>query len=290
MTWSLHEGLAIYRTGAGSPMFLMPGPHRLARPGLRVTDALIAGITALDREVITFDPPGSGRSIRPAHLSIEEMLDCADEALDASGAKGPVDAIGHSMSGLALLAYAIERPQRLGRLVLIGTGTGGQSYMRAQGALWNRTHPHFWRMAILGILHIVWPRLGPERLLNNFIHRESFVDSRVADVMPISVSDWFHPREGRTDWHRVAKRLDYAPRLARIGVPALILCGRHDPQFPPTCSEELAREIHGAQLVFFERSGHYPFIEEPEAFWSAVTSFLAARRATNKQVSEATRQ
>jgi hypothetical protein len=93
MTWSLHEGLAIYRTGAGSPMFLMPGPHRLARPGLRVTDALIAGITALDREVITFDPPGSGRSIRPAHLSIEEMLDCADEALDASGAKGPVDAI-----------------------------------------------------------------------------------------------------------------------------------------------------------------------------------------------------
>jgi hypothetical protein len=61
-------------------------------------------------------------------------------------------------------------------------------------------------------------------------------------------------------------------------------------QFPPTCSEELAREIHGAQLIFFERSGHYPFIEEPEAFWSAVASFLAARRTTNEQVSEATRQ
>jgi hypothetical protein len=104
------------------------------------------------------------------------------------------------------------------------------------------------------------------------------------------VTNWFYPRDGRTDWHRVAKRLDYAPCLARIGVPSLILCGRHDPQFPPTCSEELAREIHGAELVFFERSGHYPFIEEPEAFWSAVASFLTAPRATNKQVSEAIRQ
>jgi pimeloyl-ACP methyl ester carboxylesterase len=57
-------------------------------------------------------------------------------------------------------------------------------------------------------------------------------------------------------------------------VPALILCRRHDPQFPPTCSEELARRIKDAELVFFERSGDFPFIEEPEAFCSAVRSFL----------------
>jgi len=282
MTVSMHDGLAIYRVGAGAPMLLMPGPHRLARAGFQATDVLIAGLTNLGREVITFDPPGSGRSIRPARLSMGEMLDCADEALDVGGFSTPVDAIGHSMSGLAVLAYAIERESRVARLVLIGTGSGGRSYLAADGALWNRSHPHFWCMAALGVLHMVWPRLGAEHLLMNFIRRESFVDARLADVTPISVSDWLRPREGRTDWHQVARRLDYAPNLSRIRVPTLILCGAHDPQFPPACSEELARKIQNAELAFFERRGHYPFIEEPDAFWSAVSRFIAARPETKE--------
>jgi len=232
--WTTHDGLAIYRVGAGAPIFLMPGPHRFTRPGLPTTDALIDGFVGVGREVITFDPPGSGRSTRPARLGMEEMLDCADEALDICGVGGA-----------------------------------------APGALWNRNHPHFWRLATLGVLLIVWPRLGPEQWLNNFIHRESFVDARLADVTAIRAGDWLRPREGRTDWHRVARRLNYASRLAQIAVPTLILCGRHDPQYPPTCSEELARSITGAQLIFFERSGHFPFIEEPEPFWSSVATFMS---------------
>jgi proline iminopeptidase len=273
--WTTHDGLAIYRVGTGAPIFLMPGPHRFSRPGLPTTDALIDGFVGVGREVITFDPPGSGRSRRPARLSMEEMLDCADEVLDICGVRGAVDAVGHSMSGLAILAYTIERPHRVGRLVLIGTGSGGRAYMTAPGALWNRSHPHFWRMAALGVLHIVWPRLGPERLLNNFIHRESFVDARLADVAPIGADDWLRPREGRADWHRVARKLDYGRGLTQIAVPTLILCGRHDPQYPPTCSEELARGITDAELIFFERSGHFPFIEEPGPFWSSVATFLS---------------
>lgn len=108
MAWSIHNGLEVYRFGQGEPILLMPGPHRFARPGLPMTNALIDGVTALEREVITFDPPGSGRSTRRAHLGMQEMHDCADEALEIAGAIDAVDAVGHSMSGLALLAYAID--------------------------------------------------------------------------------------------------------------------------------------------------------------------------------------
>lgn len=59
----------------------------------------------------------------------------------------------------------------------------------------------------------------------------------------------------------------------------MILCGRHDPQYPPACSMELARGIKNARVIFFERSGHFPYIEEPEAFWSAVAAFLAESSA-----------
>jgi pimeloyl-ACP methyl ester carboxylesterase len=98
--WSMHSGLAVYRFGQGERILLMPGPHRFARPGLATTDALINHLTGMGRQIITFDPPGSGRSTRPAQLSMREMHDCADEALDVGGVVGGVDAVGHSMSGL----------------------------------------------------------------------------------------------------------------------------------------------------------------------------------------------
>jgi uncharacterized protein YjlB/pimeloyl-ACP methyl ester carboxylesterase len=272
--YAIHDGLAVYRFGKGRPVLLMPGPHRFQQPGHRSADVLIAGLTRLRHQVITFDPPGSGRSTRPARLGMPEMHQCADEALEIGGTAGPVDALGHSMGGLALLAYAIERPARISRTVLVGTGSGGPAYMRAPGALWNRSHPAFWRLALLGMLHILWPRLGPQKMLLNFIQHYSFHDPSQAQPEPINLRDWLRPKQGRTDWHRIARKLDYAPRLREIEAPALILVGRFDPQYPPSASEELATGIPNARLVYFEHSGHYPFIEEPVPFWEAVDDFF----------------
>jgi proline iminopeptidase len=274
-SYVLHDGLAVYAFGSGEPIFFMPGPHRFQKPGDRSADALIDGLARLGRQVITFDPPGSGRSTRPARLGMAEMHGCTDEALEVCGVSGPVDALGHSMGGLVTVAYAIEEPARVKRLVLVGTGSGGPAYMKAPGALWNRSHPGFWRMALLGILHIVWPRLAPQKMMLNLIQRYSFYDQSWVEPKKVEWRDWLRPREGRTDWHRVASKLDYGPRLGEIEAPTLILCGRHDPQYPPTASEELAAGIREARLIFFERSGHYPFIEEAEAFWDAVRGFLA---------------
>lgn len=273
----IHNGLAVYSFGEGEPILFMPGPHRFEQPGDRMADALIAGLTALGRRVITFDPPASGHSTRPARLGMPEMHHCASEALELCGIVGPVEGLGHSMGGLALLAYAIEQPGRIKRLILVGTGSGRSAYMGAAGALWNRSHPAFWRMAALGILHIVWPRLGPQLIMFNLIERESFVNRNLAMPRPVRAIDWLRPRRGRTDWHRVAQRLDYAPRLAEIAVPTLILCGNRDPQFPPASSAALAAGIPDARAVYFARSGHYPFIEEPEAFWQVLGEFLVGK-------------
>jgi proline iminopeptidase len=273
--YTIYDGLAVYRLGSGEPILLMPAPHRFQIPGDGSASPLIDGLVELGHQVISFDPPESGHSTRPSRLSMLEMHQCADEALDACAVSGPVDAMGHSMSGLTMLAYAIERPAHVRRLLLVGTGSGGKAYMNAPGALWNRSHPRFWQMALLALLHIVWPRLAPERMLNNFIHRQSFYDQSRAEQEQVSLGDWIRPRRGRTDWHWIASRLDYSPRLREIEAPALILCGCHDPQYPIACSQQLAAGIQQAQLVTFERSGHFPFVEEREAFWAAVGEFLS---------------
>jgi pimeloyl-ACP methyl ester carboxylesterase len=57
---------------------------------------------------------------------------------------------------------------------------------------------------------------------------------------------------------------------------------------PPSCSEELAEGISDARLIGFERSGHHPFVEEPEAFWEAVGRFLSSEQADRPDSQQAT--
>jgi pimeloyl-ACP methyl ester carboxylesterase len=271
---TIRRGLAVYRIGDGEPVLLMPGPHRFQRPGLRSADALIDGLVDLGRTVVTFDPPGSGRSSRPADLGMAEMHGCAAEALDACEVSDPVDALGHSMAGLVLLAHLLEHPAQLRRVVLVGTGSGGPAYMNAPGALWNRGHPSFPAVAVLGSLHLLVRRRGSELALTNLIERRSYYDPALAQAERISPRDWLRPAQGHAHWHTIARRIDLSPRLGEVTRPVLVLCGRHDPQFPPSCSRQLAAEIPGSRIVEFPDSGHFPFIEEPGPFWREVSSFL----------------
>jgi proline iminopeptidase len=273
-TFTIHDGLAVYRFGKGRPVFLMPGPHRLQQPGDGSALPLLRGIVSRGCQVLSFDPPGSGLSKRVARISLDEILGCADEALDSCPVRDRIPFVGHSMGGLALIAYTIERPSRVGSLALIGTGSGGRAYMEAPGALWNNTHPGFRKLALLGTLQNVSPALAPQRILLNFVRAASFQDQTYFNRQPIGFLDWFRPKNARLDWRRIARRLDYSHRLKEISVPTLVACGRHDPQFPPSCSEELASEIRGSRMLWFERSGHYPFIEEEAEFWREVGAFL----------------
>jgi proline iminopeptidase len=62
-------------------------------------------------------------------------------------------------------------------------------------------------------------------------------------------------------------------RLAAIGLPALIVHGRQDPI--PLASSEEAASAMGAELVVLENCGHVPYVEQPQALFSAVDSFVS---------------
>ena len=63
-------------------------------------------------------------------------------------------------------------------------------------------------------------------------------------------------------------------RLASITVPTLVLAGRHDVFTSHPQSRRIASRIADAELVVFEHSGHFPWIEEPERFDSVVGDWL----------------
>jgi len=272
-------GLAIYQLGQGEPLLFMSYPHASASTATANTK-LAAMLACLPRRVLTFDPPDAYHSTRPGRADLPEMLDCSLEALFACGIAKPIDVIGHSMSGLCALALAIEHPERVRRLVLVGTVSGFPAVRR-----WSIPHNwrwwrdrEYWQAWWWGFrLFIGWNNLAVHKRLNNLVETASFVDKSLAQLEEIKDGDNHRPPPYRDDWFKTVRKVNYKEQLREVTAPTLLCVGRYDPQTPVACSQELARGIPNSNLAIFENSGHSPFIEEPDRFVEEVTAFLNVR-------------
>jgi len=71
----------------------------------------------------------------------------------------------------------------------------------------------------------------------------------------------------------VTRKARLVPRASKLRCPTLLIVGRHDPQTPVRVSRVLNARIPDSQLVISERSGHSPFVEEPERFAQVLSAF-----------------
>jgi proline iminopeptidase len=275
---SVEEGLAVYAVGSGEPVLLFPYPHAHTTTPM-AQGPLAERLAEMGRTVITYDVPGAYRSTREPVGDVEELIRCADETLDRLGIEGPVDVVGHSMGGLAALAYAVERPERTRRLVLVGAMSGFPAVARwgLPGSSMRAWEPDYWRLIAWGIrIKLGLGNLALHKKLQNLMERACYYDQTRFTPLEIDADD----REQGIPirellWGRnMLRRLSYADRLGSVQAPTLVLVGRHDPEAPPPCSEELADGIADARLVTFERSGHFPFVEEPSPFAETVEAFF----------------
>ena len=117
--------------------------------------------------------------------------------------------------------------------------------------------------------------LALHKKLQNLMGRASFYDQTLFMPVEVDEDDSGKGVPIRTIWSKnMYSRLSYAGRLAEVQAPTLIIAGRHDPEAPLQCSEELLQGIADASLVISEHSGHSPFIEEEAHFAQTVDAFL----------------
>jgi pimeloyl-ACP methyl ester carboxylesterase len=279
---SVKEGLAVYAVGSGEPVLLFPYPHgHTVEP--MAQGPIAQTLAEMGRTVVSFDVPGAYRSTREPVGDIDEMIRSADETLDRLGIDGPVDVVGHSMGGLAALAYAVERPQRTRRLVLVTSLSGFPAAARwgLPGSTFRAYQLDYWRVIVWGMrLNAGRGDLALHKRLQNLMERACYHDETFSTPVAIEPDDHEKGVPIRTLWSRnMYTRLSYAARLAEVQAPTLILAGRHDPEAPLPCSEELLAGIPGASLVVFEESGHFPYIEEAALFGETLDAFFSAGSA-----------
>jgi len=195
--------------------------------------------------------------------------------LNAHALKGLLDAIGiervhiigNSMGGHSAVAFALANPERVGKLVLMGGGTGGPSQFvpmptegikLLQGLYREPTLENLKKMLSVFVFdasslteELMQARLG--NMLARRDHLENFVKSLAANPKQFP---------------------DVGPRLGEISAPTLIIWGRDDRFVPLDVGLRLTWGMPNADLHIFGRCGHWAQWEHAEKFNRMVVDFL----------------
>jgi 3-oxoadipate enol-lactonase len=235
--------------GDGAPVLLIMG---LGLSG----GAWWRTVPVLERRlrVITFDHRGVGRSsaFSPVYTT-EAMADDAVAVLDAAGV-ARAHVYGISLGGMVAQQLALRHPRRVRSLVLGATSPGGPRSVRPDNEVLafvrRRLRLRGEEAARESVPFNYGPRCRrehPERIEEDIAHR---------------LAHPFPERAYRVQLFGAGMHNTFG-RLPRIGVPTLVVHGRHDRMVPAGNGELLAERIPGARLRLLEESGHMYPTEEP---------------------------
>jgi pimeloyl-ACP methyl ester carboxylesterase len=217
--------------------------------------------------VILIDCPGFGQS---DPIVVDEPRDIPN----AAAVKGLLDSlgierahlIGNSMGGASAMRFALEYPQRLGRLVLMGPGGCGPSYMVPQPTE--------------GIKHLTnlfaHPSLeGLKRMIDVFVYdraavTDELIEGRYASMMR---NDGIHLKNWTVSRPK-AMHPDLSPRFPQIKARTLCIWGRDDRFLPLDHGLKLVFGIPDSRLHVIARCGHWAQWEHADEFNRLVIGFL----------------
>ena len=205
-------------------------------------------------------PRGIDVHVSDVHMRCERIEAMAQAVLREH--EGPLILCGTSMGGMIAMEAARQAPERMAGLALLGTNPRPET-------------PEMYRLRASAI--------------------ELFENGEARDVIELNAGFAFHPERA---WdiallRRYAElvldagaqqlisqnralmlRPDQRPALASLRCPVLVICGDSDRLTPPECSQEIARLVPQAELVWIENCGHMLTMEKPEEVNAALMPWL----------------
>ncbi len=249
MPFHIVEGKRIFYQveGQGSPLVLIHGSlgnRRLWNQQLPLAEEF---------QLILIDLPGHGESEPLERLTtIENFTFIIAQILQEQTLDKPT-IMGHSLGGAISLQLALDYPNLLGGLILVGTG------------------------AKLGVLPTILEGLrtnyqeGIELAFGQLAFASSADPELVSQIkdecllcpQPVGYADFF-----------ACNNFDVRARLHQISFPTLVIVGEEDRLTPLKWSKYLATNIPLAELVQIQSAGHMVMLEQPEKFNKCVRDFL----------------
>jgi pimeloyl-ACP methyl ester carboxylesterase len=226
-----------------------------------VTDGL-----AGNREVILFNNAGVSSSSGRVPTSFQEMGANAIAFIKALGL-AKVDVLGFSIGGMVAQEIALQAPDLVRRLILVGTGPRGADMATSRSAeIFAATYdsPEYLWLAV----HFS-PSPSSQAAGLAFLERKLSRDDRDPEVSGEAASA---QREAIGKY--IAPGESVFDRLKNIRQPTLIVQGSNDVIIPTMNSYILQQNLPNAQLILYPDANHGSFYQYPELFVAQADQFL----------------
>jgi pimeloyl-ACP methyl ester carboxylesterase len=248
------------RSGSGFPVVLL----HAGVADSRMWEPQIAGLST-EFDIITPDMRGYGKSELPA-LAWSPTADVL-ALMDALGLRDAPHIVGCSVGGGVAIDFAIQHPDRVSKLVLVGAGVGGLEVGDPNDPIYADVTSayHGKDMEALNEAEMNLWLVGPGR-------QSSHIDKKLRELF--------------LDMNGIALRSDFksaprdeldppaAGRLSEINAPTLIVVGEDDlPEVHETAGV-LMSQVRGARKAVIHDAAHLPNLEHPEEFNRLLLDFL----------------
>jgi pimeloyl-ACP methyl ester carboxylesterase len=254
------EGTLAYSDygGSGELALMLPGmgalrseyrylAPKLSEAGYRAVTVDLRGQGESSVPWKTYDVPSVGNDI----LALIEQLSA-----------GPAHVIATSFSPGAAVWAAVERPDSIRSLVLIGAFVrDAKVNPLMNAAVWLMMN-NPWRVRTWGMFYgTLYPTHKPD----------DFADYMTHLLANLAQPGRFEAAKALAD----SSRTPSEERLKRVKAPTLVVMGTKDPDFPDPVAEAhyIAEQTQGA-VVLIDGAGHYPQTEMPDKTTPIVIDFL----------------
>lgn len=250
--------------GQGKPVILIHGFNLDLHTWIRNLDALAAHF-----KVYALDLWGQGYSTREpleyGYDLFEEQLRLFMDALNLQRAS----LVGHSMGGGTAIVFTLSNPDRVDKLVLVGS-TGIPTRLPFRSKVFRL------KGVAEFLLSLPTDRIRRMNLESIWIHDRDSLTEDVYRKLTL-----YQKVEGTTEALLTILRADFfntleaeIRELGRLDIPTLIIWGREDASLPVSNAETMNELIKGSRLEILENAGHLANFDRAATFNELVIDFL----------------
>ena len=239
------------------------------RGGMDHWDPLMTDGLAAGREVILYNGRGVASSSGKPRRRIEHMADDAAAVIGALGLR-KVDVLGFSLGGYQAQDLTRRHPDRVRKLMLLGTGPRGGNPDSDPGVLERAPRPV---PTVEDFLFLFFGRsAAAQQAGRDFWQRRH---QRVDQDPPSSTEVMQAQIESNMHYLPKLDPQDPFAHLREIQQPTFILNGVDDVMIPTINSWSMAQNIPNAQLFVYPDAGHAAQFQYPERFLKHAVQFLS---------------